>query len=153
MAFDFYQEIHRTRTFSQKLQQADSLDKVFCPLDQQSSHFPTFWSHIYSNRVFLKYAKSHSNVIALYVGLGKWKRFCIYGHRCFEHSMVKPLRIYVVIGVTDVKDYTSNNITRDLSLRLRTHSRWFFIKMAHMLGPNLLGTFSMQKNMLDLELF
>ena len=26
-----------------------------------------------------------------------------------------------MIGVTDVKDYTSNNITWDLPLRLRTH--------------------------------
>ena len=34
MAFDFYQEIHRTRTFFQKLQSADSLDTVCRPLDQ-----------------------------------------------------------------------------------------------------------------------
>ena len=38
-----------------------------------------------------------------------------------EHSLVKPSRVYVVIGVMDVKDYTLNNITWDLSLRLRTH--------------------------------
>ena len=43
MAFDFYQEIHRTQTFFQKLQQADRLDTVCRPPDQQSSHFPTFW--------------------------------------------------------------------------------------------------------------
>ena len=43
MAFDFYQQIHRTRTFSQKFQQADSLGTVCRPLDQQISHFPTFW--------------------------------------------------------------------------------------------------------------
>ena len=104
-----------------KLQQADSLDTVCRPLDQQSSHFPTFWWHIYSNRVFLKYAKSYSKVISLYVGLGRLKRCCIYRHRCFEHSLVKPSRVYVVIGVTDVKDYTSNNITGDLSFQLRTH--------------------------------
>ena len=42
-------------------------------------------------------------------------------YRCFEHSLVKPSRVYVVNGVTDVKDYTSNNTTWDLSLRLRTH--------------------------------
>ena len=41
---------------------------------------------------------------------------------------MKPSRVYVVIGVNDVKDYTSNNITftniynNNLSLRLRTHS-------------------------------
>ena len=29
MAFDFYQEIHRTRTFFQKLQQGDRLNTVF----------------------------------------------------------------------------------------------------------------------------
>ena len=34
---------------------------------------------------------------------------------------MKQSRLYVVIGVTDVKDYTSKNITWDLSLRLRTH--------------------------------
>ena len=85
--------------------------------------FPTFWWHIYSNQVFLKYAKSYSKVIALYVGLGRLKRCCIYRHRYFEHSLVKPSIVYVVIiiGVTDVKDCTSNNITWDLSLRLRTH--------------------------------
>ena len=31
------------------------------------------------------------------------------------------MRVYVVIGVTDVKNCTSNNITWDLSFRLRTH--------------------------------
>ena len=34
---------------------------------------------------------------------------------------MKPSRVYVVIGVTDMKDYTSNNITWDLSYRLQTH--------------------------------
>ena len=58
--------------------------------------------------------------MSLYVGLGRLKRCCIYRHRCFEHSLVKPSRVYVVTGVMDMKDYTSNNITWDLSLRLRT---------------------------------
>ena len=34
---------------------------------------------------------------------------------------MKPSRVYVVTDVTDVKDFTSNNITWDLSLRLRKH--------------------------------
>ena len=34
---------------------------------------------------------------------------------------MKPSRVYVVFGITDVKDYTSNNITWDLSLRIRAH--------------------------------
>ena len=76
------------------------------------------------NRVFLKYAKSYSKVIALYVGLGRLKRCCIYRHRCFEHSLVKPSRVYALIGVTDVKDYSyleRYNLDPDLSLRLRIH--------------------------------
>ena len=84
--------------------------------------------------------QSFSNVLAAYffrLGISKvreiifksYRIVCRLGevealldlHRCFEHSLVKPSRVYVVIGVTDVKDYTSNNITWDLSLRLRTH--------------------------------
>ena len=42
-------------------------------------------------------------------------------HRCFEHSLVNQSRVYVVIGVTDVIDYASNNITWNLSLPLRTY--------------------------------
>ena len=34
IAFDFYQEIHETQTFFQKLQQAESLGTVCRPLDQ-----------------------------------------------------------------------------------------------------------------------
>ena len=41
----FIREKHRTRTFFQKLQQADKLDTVCRLLDQQRSHFPTFWKH------------------------------------------------------------------------------------------------------------
>ena len=45
MAFDFYREIHRTRTFFRKLQQSNSYNYHSLPpsIDQQSSHFPTFW--------------------------------------------------------------------------------------------------------------
>ena len=42
-------------------------------------------------------------------------------HRSFEHSLVNQSRVYVAIGVTDVMDYASNNITRNLSLPLRTY--------------------------------
>ena len=88
MAFDFYQEIHSTRTFFQKWQQADSLDTGCRPLDQQSSNFPTFGSIFVQIGYFWR-TRNHIQVIALYryVGLGRLKRCCIYRHRCFEHSL------------------------------------------------------------------
>ena len=68
----------------------------------------------------MKYAKSYSKVIALYMSacMGRLlKRCCIYHGIDVLNTQS---RVYVAIGFTDVKDYTSNNITWDLSLRLRT---------------------------------
>ena len=50
----------------------------------------------------------------------EWVEALLHLHRCFEHIVIKPSRAYVANGVTDVKDYTSNNVTLNLSLRLQT---------------------------------
>ena len=41
----------------------------------------------------------------------------------FERSLVKQSRVYMVIDVADVKDFISNKITWNLSIRLRTYIR------------------------------
>ena len=123
MAFDFYQEIHGTRTFFRKLQRADSLDTVSRPLISVSTK--QSFSNVLVAYLFKSGISEVREIIfksyRIVCRHGRLKHCCIYRHRCFEHSLVKLSRLYVVIGVTDVKDYTSNNITWDLSCRLRTH--------------------------------
>ena len=72
--FHFHEKKHRTQTFFQKLQKAGSSGTVCRPLDDETSQLLTFWWHIHIDRVFLKYTKSYSKLIALYVSLGKLKR-------------------------------------------------------------------------------
>ena len=55
----FYQKIHRNLNIFQKLQKAGISGTVCRPLDEQTSHFSTFWWHIYPYQVFLMYVKSY----------------------------------------------------------------------------------------------
>ena len=111
-SFNFYQKIHRTQSFFQKLQKAGNSGTVCRPPDEQTSDFSTFWCHIYSHRVFLKYAKSYSNLSRCICMSVSEIETLLDLPRCFERSLVKQSRVYVVIVVTDVTDYISNkNIT------------------------------------------
>ena len=76
----------------------------------------------YLDRVFLKYAKLNSKVIALYVRLGVGEVEALLDlHGCFEHCLLKPFRVYVAIDVTYVRDYTSfEQYNLEHSFRLRT---------------------------------
>ena len=111
--FHFHEKKHRTQTFFQKLQKAGSSGTVGRPLDEQTSQFLTFWflTYLYRSGIF----KVHKIIFKTY------RVVCQLGEaetlldlpRCFERIQVKQSKVYVVIGVTDVKDDISNcnNIT------------------------------------------
>ena len=92
MAFDFYQEIHRTQIFPQILQQADSLGTV-CHKAVIFQRFGSIFIQIGISEVHEIIFKSYRVVcrlgeVEVLLDLHECFELMLDLHRCFEHSLV-----------------------------------------------------------------